>query len=204
MKKSVLLVVFCLLTTTVQAKLYQWVDDQGNTHFSDKVPASASTNGHSVLNKAGAVKAIFDPKLIQAKKEAITQNKLEKAKKEEIRRIKREALAVVQKRDDYLNFTYENEQELVKFFETKIKMLNGNAKILEAQSAVLNKKVTRLKHKKSTTTQEKALKAIEYKIININLTIDQYKQALIDNQQQVSKLNYDYDTDLTRYIELAK
>jgi tetratricopeptide (TPR) repeat protein len=42
-------VITLLCTTLVQAKMYQWVDDKGRTHFSDKPPAS-------IIKKPSAIK----------------------------------------------------------------------------------------------------------------------------------------------------
>lgn len=42
-------VITLLCTALVQAKMYQWVDDKGRTHFSDKPPAS-------ILEKPSATK----------------------------------------------------------------------------------------------------------------------------------------------------
>ena len=204
MKKIVVLGSVLLIALSAQAGLYRWVDDAGNVHFSDKVPASASNKSHSELNKTGDVTKTFDPSSIQNEKELEEIAAREKAKKEEIKRIKQEALDIVYKRDDYLLATYENEDELKNSFESKIRMLEGNSRILEAQNNVLNKKIVKLEERVTTVTHKDTLNTLAGKIVNINKTIIQYKKALEENNTQIAKLNADYKTDLNRFLELTK
>ena len=83
-------------------------------------------------------------------------------------------------------------------------MVEGNTKILNAQKRVLKKKIVTLETKATNTTQEKSLKSIARKIININNTLDQYEKALQENDQQFSTLSENYQTNLARYKELTK
>ena len=159
---------------------------------------------HSELNKTGDVTKTVDPSSIQNEKELEEIAANEKAKKQEIQRIKQEAIDIVYKRDDYLLSTYENEDEIKHSFESKIKMLKGNTKILEAQNNVLSKRIIKLEKKVTTITHKDSRQTLAEKIVNINKTIVQYKQALKENQTQIAKLNSDYKTDLNRFLELTK
>ena len=204
MKKIVVLGSVLLIALSAQAGLYRWVDDAGNVHFSDKVPVAASKKSHSELNKTGDVTKTVDPSSIQNEKELQEIAANEKAKKQEIQRIKQEALDVVYRRDDYLLATYENEDEIKHSFESKIKMLKGNSRILQAQNNVLNKKIVKLEKKVTTVTHKDTLNTLAGKIVNINKTIVQYRQALEENETQIAKLNADYKTDLNRFLELTQ
>ncbi|WP_299872399.1 DUF4124 domain-containing protein [uncultured Cocleimonas sp.] len=204
MKKIVVLGSVLLIALSAQAGLYRWVDDAGNVHFSDKVPAAASKKSHSELNKTGDVTKTVDPSSLQNEKELEEIAANEKAKQEEIRRIKQEAMDIVYKRDDYLLATYENEDEIKHSFESKIKMLKGNSRILEAQNNVLSKKIVKLEKKVSTVKHKDTLLSLSGKIVNINKTIVQYKQALEENETQIAKLSANYKIDLERFIELTK
>lgn len=204
MKRIVVLSSTLLLVLTAQAGLYRWVDDAGNVHFSDKVPAAASKKGHAKLNKTGAVTKKVDPESIQKEKDTLALAEKEQQQREEIRRIKQEALDVIQKRDDYLLSTYEDKEEIKKSFESKMKMIKGNTKILKAQNNILNKKIVKLEEKASNTTHDDTLKSIATKIVNIHKSIEQYQQALTENEKQIIKLSENYKTDLERFIELTQ
>ncbi|MEE9326054.1 MAG: DUF4124 domain-containing protein [Cocleimonas sp.] len=204
MKKAILLGTLIVMSLSVQAGLYRWVDDAGNVHFSDKVPAAASKKSHAELNKQGDITKAIDPEaVIQSNRDMALYD--ENLKKQFLLdQIKKEAEAVIKKRDEYLLSTYENKGELVHSFETKIKMLNGSAKIIEAQNVVLNKKVIKLEKSKSNIKSKNSILNIDVKIVDIHTTIEQYKQALKDNNEQVTKLTMNYQEDLTRYMDLTE
>jgi uncharacterized protein YbcV (DUF1398 family) len=204
MKRVVVLGFTLMFVVTAQAGLYRWVDDAGNVHFSDKVPVAASKKSHSELSKTGDVTKTVVPESKQHEIEALALASKEKEQLEEIKRIKREAYEVIQQRDDNLLSTYENKDELIRYYKTKIKMVEGNTKILQAQNRVLNKKVVKLEDKVTTTTHKETLKSISRKIVNINKTIEQYKKALIENSNQIETLTTNFNNDLERYVELTK
>lgn len=204
MKKIAVVSIGLIMAFSAQAGLYRWVDDAGNVHFSDKVPAAASKKSHAKLNKSGDVTHKVDPESKQEKLDLKNAQLREKEQLAELLEIKAEAQALIQKRDDNLLSTYENEKELVKFFETKIKMVEGNSKILEAQQVVLKKKIVKLEEKAVNTTHEASMKSMAKKIVNINKTLEQYNQALEENNKQMLKLSDNYQNDLARYKELTQ
>lgn len=202
MKRITVLSTLLVLAVSAHAGLYRWVDEAGNVHFSDKVPVAASKKAHSKLNKDGIVKKTVDPESIQSEKDHLALIEKEREKQEYLRELERKAIAKVQRRNDYLLSTYENKEELIRSFESKIKMIEGNSKILTAQNKVLNKRIDKLKTHKPAT--EVKAKSVENKIVNLNLTIKQYEKALLENEQQIEKLTHDYAADLKLYTELTK
>lgn len=204
MKKIVIVSLGLMMAVSAQAGLYRWVDDAGNVHFSDKVPAAASKKSHTKMNKSGSVTGQVDPESKQKKLDLEEAAQREKEQLAEMQQIKAEAQAEIQKRDDNLLSTYADEEELINFFESKIKMVQGNTKILEAQQNVLKKKIVKLETKASNTKHEAALKQIATKIVNINKTLDQYEQAVVENDKQMIQLDDNYQNNLTRYKELTK
>lgn len=204
MSKFAILGSLIILSFSAYAGLYRWVDDAGNVHFSDKVPASASKKTHSKLNKQGDITKSIDPEAVIQKNKDMALYDENLKKQFLIDQVKAEAKSVVRKRDEYLLSTYENKDELIHSFESKIKMLNGSAKIIEAQNVVLNKKIVKLKKSKVVLKSKNTLKSIDNKIVDIHSTIVQYKQALKDNSDQVTKLTMNYEEDLSRYIQLTE
>ena len=204
MKKILAISIALVLASSAQAVLYRWVDDNGKVHFSDKVPAAASKKSHTKLSKAGDIAGQIDPTEKQKKLDEIEAKKKEKEQLAEMRKIEAEALAVIQQRDDNLLSTYENKEELELYFLSKIKMVEGNSKILEAQNKSLNKKVINLEKKILSTKHEPTLKSITKKIVNIDKTLKKYKKALEENDKQVEQLSQNYKNNLSRYIELTK
>lgn len=204
MKKLLVVSIGLVMAVSAHAGLYRWVDDAGNVHFSDKVPAAASKKSHTKLSKSGDVTDKVDPESKQKALDLKKAKELEKEKLAEIRRKKAAEQAIIQKRDDDLLSTYADETELVSYFESKLKMVEGNSKILEAQQNVLKKKIVKLENKATNTKQEKSLESIAKKIVNINSTLDQYEKALEENDKQIIQLSKNYKTDLARFKELTQ
>ena len=183
MNKLVVLGATLMFVLSAQAGLYRWVDDAGNVHFSDKVPVAASKKSHTKLNKAGSVTKTVNPESVQREIDSLEQAAKEKKRLDEIERVKHEANEVIQKRDDYLLSTYENKHELINSFESKIKMIEGNTRILKTQNNILDKKIVKLENKVKSTTNNDTVKSMANKINSINRTINQYTQALIENNK---------------------
>jgi len=198
MKKLLLIATTSLLlaSSMAQAGLYRWVDDKGEVHFSDKVPAAASRKVVDEFSKHGGIKNTVDPEAdIRAKLE-LKENAEAIAREEAIKQAKLDKVATLKKRDDYLLSTYENEGEIIKSFKTKIKLMKGNAAILKTQNVVLEKKLNKLlKSRAATKNQAK-------KIVDITKTIEQYKQALQQNKEERTNISKNYQSDIKRFNEL--
>lgn len=62
-----------------QAKLYRWVDDQGNVHYSDTLPPAASQGQREVLNESGRTLEAVNPQAEQQQKEEEARKAAEEA-----------------------------------------------------------------------------------------------------------------------------
>jgi hypothetical protein len=206
MKKIILFASASLLLAAsfAQAGMYRWVDEKGEVHFSDKVPVVATRKAVSEINKNGDVKNTVDPEAEALAKLEFEANTVERERLEAIEKDKQEVIATQKKRDDYLLSTYENKGELMTSFITKIKLMKGNAAILEAQNIVLDKKLTILLDRKIATKNKANKESLESKIININNTIEQYKEALKQNEDERTVLSKNYKKDVKRYSELTQ
>ena len=206
-KAHTLMTCSLLLTSSIaSAGLYRWVDDKGEVHFSDKVPVAASKKAHTEIDKSGISQRELDPEAKIIKQQELEKLALAKAEEEEINKKIRAKRAKIRKRDHYLLSTYENKDELIKSFKTKIKMLKGNSAILSAHKERLEKKLLALQNKvikpdatKNTTTTSK----LDEQIVNIKNTITQYEKVLLENDKELISLNDSFNVDLKRYLDLT-
>ncbi len=205
MKKIVLMASasLVLMASFAQAGLYRWVDESGKVHFSDKVPVVASRKAVSEINKNGVVQKTIDPEAEARTKLELEKNKAERERLATLAKIEREKVASLQKQDNRLLSTYENKDEITKAFIDKIKLMKGNAAILDAQTAVLAKKLETLKKQRVATKSKPRITSIEVKIVNISNTIKEYKKALEQGKEERITLSKNYKKDLNRYIELT-
>ncbi len=194
-----------LLSSFAQAGLYRWVDDAGEVHFSDKVPVAASRKAVTQMNKNGVVQKTVDPEAEALAKLEYEANAAERERLEALESIELEKSAILKKRDDFLLSTYENKSEITKSFISKIKLMKGNATILDTQTQVLEKRLSAVeKQYSSASRSDDARKdSLQNKMINITDTIGQYKKALMQNEEERIVLSKIYKVDLNRYIELT-
>lgn len=184
-------------TSFATAGLYRWVDDKGEVHFSDKVPVAASKKAHTKIAKSGVSQKELDPQAKVEKQKELERLALQKEEEEKINKLIRAKKEEIRKRDRYLLSTYNNEAELITSFESKIKMLTANSSILSAHNDRLIGKIKVLEEKEKTSDTE-------FKIVNINQTIEQYHKALEDNDKELLSLKTNYEVDLKRYLELTQ
>lgn len=99
------LLLLVLVSFPASAKMYKWVDEKGNTHFGDTIPAQYAGQGSTEFNKKGIVIKQTDraltPEQRKAQEDALAQEKEEERKKVEQKR-----------RDTALLNTYTTEKEI--------------------------------------------------------------------------------------------
>jgi len=97
----------CLvLSSAATAKLYRWVDDEGNVHYSDQVPPEHARKGRSELNERGMT--VEETEAARDREEMIRERERQQREEAEQRRIEadkaaeRELLASFQTVDDLI------------------------------------------------------------------------------------------------------
>lgn len=99
------LLLLVLVSFPASAKMYKWVDEKGNTHFGDTIPAQYAGQGSTEYSKKGTVVKQTDRALTseqrKAQEDALAQEKEEERKKVEQKR-----------RDTALLNTYTTEKEI--------------------------------------------------------------------------------------------
>lgn len=124
-----------ILTGPAQAAMYKWVDEKGNTHYGDRVPAQYADRAGDQLKKSGrAVRAESKPA-----EQRPTEEDQEKAKLEAKQQLERK------RQDTALLATYANENEIDQARERE---LRRNSDTLKHSTAGLAKSNAREdKHK---------------------------------------------------------
>lgn len=208
MKKIILLSSLLALTSIVNAGLYRWIDETGKVHYSDKMPIAASKKTHTQLAGNGLVRKTIDPEATI--KLAVKTRQEKDLRKQERLQEKRKALlkeietAKNNKRDKFLLSTYENEGEIVDFFEKKIKLLEGSNSSFTARSLFLQLKVRKLETQRLTAGSEAILESLNKNIIRMRKKLKRYNQALDENSRELMKITSNYKNDYNRFTELNK
>lgn len=186
-----------ILSQPAQAKLYKWVDDQGNIFYSDQVPPSEAQRERKVLDKQGLTR--------ETKDAAKTPEEIAREEELKRRRDEQQRLATEQKhRDQQLLQTFQNEDEIfgtrdgkLKALDAKIEILRGNIRGRQTELAGRQARAMRLTQEKKTIPP-----ALQKEIENFNQQIAlNYKDILqLENQKQDTRAAY--AKDLARFRQL--
>ena len=159
----------------VQAKMYKWVDDEGNMHFGDKIPPQYQAKAHDELDERG----------MKVKHQEAEKTAEEKA---EIRRLERERqkaaneLKKQQNLDRILLDAYSDERELIVARDTRLDAVAIQIQLSEAIMVKSNEKI------KSMEKQVGDIKASNREVpINLYKSIDSEKQQIVVQNRVMAK-----------------
>ena len=123
MRKIIIISVLAALcgpAVAAEKPVYKWTDDEGNVHFSDKVPADAAERPKTVLNDQGVAVEELEGKKTE---EQLAEEQREKE------------LAVAQKlqdrADQALLATYLSVEEIVMHRDRRVELFQAQARVTE-------------------------------------------------------------------------
>lgn len=179
-------------------KLYKWVDDSGEVHYSDTVPPQAAPKGKDVLNDAGITVHKIDAAKTPAQ---IAEEKRQAKLREKKRRLAKEQAA----RDRRLLDTYASEQDIINTRDAKLSALENLIRISEGTVKSLNEKLSNLM--KTAADRERAGRKVPPYVLqrmqsarNQLRSTEQYIARKRSEQESVRK---QYERDIERYRQIT-
>jgi hypothetical protein len=194
---AVLLCAFAMPASA--AKLYKWVDEDGNIRYSDRLPPQQTSKEHQQLNSQGMVLNTTDaarpPEEVAAEAEA--KRKLE-AEQAEAARIK----AVQEQEDLVLTMTFASEAEIELARDNRIEVIDSVARLIEANIESTQKKLDRIKKNAArdyTSEGEEIPGGVAQKIEHFERKIESRNSQLQAKAGEKDKINAKYGADLERF-----
>ena len=120
-------------------KVYRWVDEDGNVHYTESLPPGYKDTGHDVLNEQGLV---IDENQKLTPEPVVEKKTEDQQKAEEANELPRDSSGLPRPKplyteaekqlrmDNFLMLRYENEQEIVDAMNVEIKQLNYDRDLL--------------------------------------------------------------------------
>lgn len=188
-----------LISQPAIAKLYKWVDDEGKTHYTDKLPPEQAQKSRSELNKEG----IEINKVDRAKSpEEIAQEKeLERLRK------KQEKLIEKQKAEDrVLLRTFRSEDDIIMAMEGKLTAIDVMIGITKSN---INQSKMQLADMQSRAANlermgKKPSKKLVRDIANTRKQLKNNYASIISKEKDKERIKNKTDSDLKRFRELQK
>ena len=121
-------------------KVYRWVDEDGNVHYTESLPPGFKDTGHDVLNERGIV---VDENLKLTPQREAEKKDEEQIKAEEAGELPRDSSGLPRPKplyteeqkqrrmDNFLMLRYKSEQEITDAMNVEIKQLNYDRRLLE-------------------------------------------------------------------------
>lgn len=194
-----LVAVVSVPTLSEAAKLYKWVDEDGHTHYSDKVPPSEAKRARSELDQHGVTVDRVDA--------AKTQEQLLQEAEEARLRKEQERLAERQRQADrVLLRTFRTEEDIlmtrdgqIQSVDTYIRVTQASIKRLKSTLSDMQENAAKLELS-GQTVSKRYLKDIETKRQALK---DAY-QSIIDRETEKNRIRQSFAKDLQRFRELKQ
>lgn len=119
---------------SAQAKMYKWMDDEGQVHFGDKIPPEYLVKEHEELNEHG----------IKIKDKAAAKTKEQKAAERRLKAEQKKAALIEkrkQQRDRVLLDTYTTERDLIVARDSRLDAVGSQIQLAETIIRDSNKKI---------------------------------------------------------------
>ena len=199
-----LLFLMCLLylldSPAVYAKkMYRWVDEHGETYFSDQVPPEQAQLSHASLSKTGRV--------LEVTEKVKTKEQLEQEKRlEELRKQQEKLIASQKIHDKALLSSFRSKEDMLLAIHAKTETLDNQRDIIEGSLSRLTDQLNN--QQKEAAIFERDAHPIPKKLLDeITLSqnrIAQTQYALrdhIEKQNQIKKID---DADIARFLYLTQ
>jgi len=166
--------------------MYKWVDDEGQMHFGDKIPAKYQIKAHDELSESGAVIKHQDEKKILTieEKAAIATAEREKQRLALIEKKKRQ-------RDRVLLDTYTTERDLYLARDSRLEAVGSQIQLAESIITDSNNKIA---------TMEKQVVSIEESKRKVP---DSLHKSLANEKHQVKVQTKIMEKNIVRRDEIA-
>lgn len=181
------------------ARLYKWVDDQGNTHYGDKVPPEYSKQERKVLNDQG----VQVDKLDAAKtpEQIAEERRLEQKRREEERK-----LAEQKAHDRMLLATFTTEDDMILTRDGKIAAIESVIRI--TQGRIQKLKQTIEQYTRQAANLERTGKPVpddlHNQITQARNQVESYQQFIRAKHQEQEAIREQFEDDIRRFRELKE
>ncbi len=168
-----------LLISPVSAKLYKWVDGNGNVQYSDTPPASRDRSV-SVLSNQGTVKDKMET--TEEKNARLAQEKASKAEAEKQK--------TAQARDNYLLSSYSNTAQIEKKKQEALAVHRSGLNLFITRKNTIQGSIN-----KTSDQQDKEA---------LRLQLNQVNKEIANKQAEMNKITQRFNADIARFKELKQ
>jgi hypothetical protein len=181
------------------AKLYKWVDEDGNVRYSDRLPLQQTSKEHQQLNSQGIVLNSTDA--AKPPEEAATE--AEAKRKLEAEQLESARIKAIQDREDLvLTMTFASEAEIEHARDNRIEAIDSVIRLIETNIESTQKKLDNIKKSATLTYTSKGKEipgGVAQKIEHFERKIESRNSQMEAKAREKDKMRAKYEADLERF-----
>jgi Domain of unknown function (DUF4124) len=179
------------------AGMYKWIDDEGEIHYGNSVPAEFADNERRQLNERGRTIKFYDA--------AKTPEEIAEAARLETIRLEQEKLAAEEARHDHvLLATYSSEDDMLKTRDGKLSAVEGLVQLTQRRIISMNIRIKQLTE--DAADYERGGRPVPdlltRQIENIRTQTAENQSFILIKQQEQDEINAQFEKDIARFREL--
>ncbi len=181
------------------ARLYKWVDEDGNVRYSDRLPPSQVKKRHQQLNRQGVVVTTTDD---ARSAEEIAAEAERKRREDEAAAEAARLKAIQDKKDNVLLMTFSSEEELAIARDNRIDVLDSVIGLIEKSIEATQQKLEELQQNADEGYLSKGKEVpggLAQKIEHFTRKIESRNEQLQLKLDEKAKINAQYEADLERF-----
>jgi hypothetical protein len=197
----IILTLLLALSPAWGARMYKWTDEEGNVHYSDKLPPDVVEKEHKELNTQGLTTRSVNREKTQAER---MEEDAAAAAAESERKRTAELEARQRARDELLLNTFTTERDLLltrddrlEAVDSIINLTTNNNANLEQQAADTRKRIESLQKANKEIPEN-----LSKQLANLEGQLTKNMGFIEIKREERRKLEQQFDADLKRYREL--
>ena len=188
-RKAAFVMLFALPALAMGTELFRWTDENGNVHYTDRIPAKYVEQGYRVISEQG-----LTIKTITAKKDEPKPETIDKEIEAQI------------KRDKPLLTTYANESEIIMERDRRLQDIKSLI-TLRQESVYLLEREFMAQTREASDSEKRGRpisKDLRGSIATTEKKIAAYQKAIKEHQQRLVDAQKHYADKLERYRNIVK
>ncbi len=193
------LLLLALVSLPATAKMYKWVDEKGETHFGDTVPAQYAGQGSAELNKGGLVIRKTDPALTPEQRKT-REDELAQKKEEERKAMEQK------RRDAALLNTYTTEKEIDLVRDRNLQQAELQRQGVELRIKQIQPRYNQFRSQATTlTARQKPLPpGLQQEMQETEKELKHLQEMVQRKHQEMDDLRAKFEDDKKRFRELHR
>ena len=179
-------------------RMYKWVDEDGQVHYSNQLPPEATQRKREVINDQGVTVKVYPAPLTP-------EEKIEEKQLAELESRKKELAEKRANHDRSLLATYSSIKDMYPARDAKISAVESlikltNSRIISMQNRLLELTDEAADHERRGKQLPASLLS---QISNLRKQIERNKEFVKDKKREIEDIRLQFESDIRRYDELT-